>query len=240
MTSNKRTSKAELVIQDIGIEEPVWTTNRILTCLVANVGTGIALVTKMWIEVLAAVPFNALKPVGPGAPIIYYEYEVALDPQTKEYLLNANEFAFSPGEYSGYKIRLLSEEAFIYTIRLHIEWRDMKETSSSLLSTESHRVSFPISSIEGALAYIQKEKRAISENQRLALTRQLAKLHGNLAEVQNRRAEFIDPRAIPPDLEIAERGIRDQIRDVEEQLSRLEGNSTAAEQGKGSAPGVPS
>jgi hypothetical protein len=55
----------------------------------------------------------------------------------------------------------------------------------------------------------------------ISLKHQLEQLKSNLLSIQEKRAEFIDPRSAPPDLEEAERRTREEIARIESRLAEL-------------------
>jgi hypothetical protein len=56
-----------------------------------------------------------------------------------------------------------------------------------------------------------------------SLKRQLAKLKRNLLKIEERMADHIDPRNVPPDLAESERLTRERIAEVKARLANLQG-----------------
>lgn len=61
-----------------------------------------------------------------------------------------------------------------------------------------------------------------SDEEVASLRRQLAKLKGNLLTIEERMADFVDPRSVPPDLAESEKLTRERIAEVEARLAELE------------------
>ena len=126
------------------------------------------------------------------------------------------------GSYQGY-------DRPVWVDDFELDIAPIAQMASSGISTRDVNVTFGGGNIiTGARQVIVNQRRReeplapdVTQDEVTSLKRQLLQLERNLLTIQEKRAEFVDPRSAPPDLEEAERRTREEISRIKSRLAEL-------------------
>lgn len=131
-------------LYDLEIHEDNYFDANHLRFALGNVGAGIVIVSRLWIEVVDSVACTDSFSVGPGAELVEHDYEVLLRPEKRIYTFNDSKiFTYSSGEVDGFLVTMKSSGHYRYKIQVNIEWHSAGEENREVLKSPIYDIRYP-------------------------------------------------------------------------------------------------
>jgi len=147
-----------LILDDLGVDSPLWDRTHFLRFTLSNPGDGILFVDSILLKILRATPCDLLRAPCAGAILKMFEFEVDLAPDQTDYLVCEDFFVYKKGDIDGFRLKLTSAQDYTYDVQVEIEWHSVSDINRQKAVSKIHTISFYPKDIDAAMIALKRRK----------------------------------------------------------------------------------
>lgn len=152
--------QSDLILDDLGIDSPLWDREHYFRFTLSNPGEGILFVDCLLLRVLCAVPCDLLRTPCEGAILKMFEFEVCLTPEQTDYLVCEDFFVYKKGDIDGFRLKLTSDQDYTYDVQLEVEWHSVSSVNHQKAVSKIHTISFYPRDTGAAMTALKRRRKS--------------------------------------------------------------------------------